>query len=233
MIAYTRSRAVRTVFTLLVTAAFLCLPGAIASGQEKQPTTKPDKPVEFKQLQKDFRQAYRAADYPKALASLEKMNEQKPKDIDTLYNLACVTCLLGQKDKTYGWIEKAIEAGYKDWRHLSTDNDLRTIHAEDRFRKIVKELRAAKLELPPEEKPAKPETPKKPEKPEKPEKPAKPETPKKPEKPAEPEKPAKPKEAEKPAKKELSAAERQGRRPSGERRSPGYGTSAHIGPGTR
>jgi predicted esterase/tetratricopeptide (TPR) repeat protein len=190
-------------------------------------------PPDFKTMQRDFYKAYRAYDYAKALDILNKMHEAQPQDVDTLYNLACVSCLLGNKDKAYSWIDAAIKAGFQNADQLEQDDDFKTIHSEDHFRAIVKKLRApraaassqpapkpeppkttqpakgegkAKTETPKQpETTTKPAAPKKPEAPAKPEAPKKPETPKKPEAPKKAEEPKKPEKPAEPAKKETPA----------------------------
>lgn len=100
-----------------------------------------DDPPDPEKLQIEMMQAYQAGNHQKALELAEKLHDLVPDDEGTMYNIACLHCLLGHKDKAYEWLEEAIEAGYDDADHLVTDDDFKTIRAEDRFRKIVKELR--------------------------------------------------------------------------------------------
>lgn len=90
---------------------------------------------------RELRKHYRRADYKKALAVAEKMHDQRPGDLDTLYNIASLHCLLGDKEKAYSWLEKAVDAGFGDEEFLLNDWDFKTIRAEDRFRKLVRYLR--------------------------------------------------------------------------------------------
>lgn len=71
------------------------------------------------------------------------MHELKPGDVDAMYNMARMYCLLGHKDKVYEWLAKAIEAGFDDADGLANDKDFNAIHAEQRFRALVKQLRQA------------------------------------------------------------------------------------------
>jgi len=103
-----------------------------------------DPPADFNKLQRQMRSAYRSGDYDGALKAARKMHELRPAHVETIYNIACLHCLLGEKDKAYEWLDKAIEAGFRDAGQLSSDADLRTIHGEDRFRAIVKRLRGDK-----------------------------------------------------------------------------------------
>ena len=92
----------------------------------------------FGELSGDLGEAYQSEDYKKALAIALKMHDVRPKDSDTQYNIACMYCLLGKKDKAYSWLEKAIDAGYSDADHLRGDGDFKTIRGEARFKALVK-----------------------------------------------------------------------------------------------
>lgn len=100
-----------------------------------------DKPQSLHALQVELRRAYRAGDYKKALDSAEKILERRPDDPLAMYNVACMNCLLGNKDATYQWLDKAVDAGYDDADFLVNDYDFRTIRGEDRFRAIVRRIR--------------------------------------------------------------------------------------------
>lgn len=112
----------------------------IVVGCFARPTLADDPPKDFGQLQREFRAAYNKADYDKALKIAETMHEQRPEHVDTIYNIACMHCLKGDKAKAYKWLEKAVDAGYDDASQLRTDADFRTIRGEDRFRKIVRQV---------------------------------------------------------------------------------------------
>jgi len=199
-------RAVVWVIAVLV-GGVTAVGSAWAMDPATQPASQPaEKPVDFRQLQRQLYQAYRAHDYARALGIAEKMHAQKPDDVQTLYNLACLTCLLGQKEKAYEWLDRAVEAGFRDVDRLVRDDDLKTIRAEDRFRAIVRRLRAIREGVAPPKGSDRPEFPTRPREPTRPEPPTKPAEAEKPGKPEEPEKPGKP-----PAREELSPAQAQAR----------------------
>jgi predicted esterase len=129
-----RNRMVQAAFAAMLAMAFVGLTAAAARAAG-------DPPPDFAKLQKDLKQAYDAGNYQKALETAEKMHELKPNDAETMYNMACMHCLLGHKDKAYDWIEKAIDAGFADADGLANDDDFKTIRGEDRFRALVKRLR--------------------------------------------------------------------------------------------
>ncbi len=97
---------------------------------------------DFIALHEKLYEAYKKGDYKAALETAGKMHELRPDHIETLYNTACLHCLLGEKDAAYTWLNKAVEAGYKDADFLMGDDDFKTIRNEDKFRAIVKKMRS-------------------------------------------------------------------------------------------
>ncbi len=98
----------------------------------------------YNELQRQFESAYAAKDYKKALEVCEKLHEARPRAVAHIYNIACMNCLIGEKDKAYDWLEKLADAGYKDAEYLREDADFRTMHAEARFRKIADRISGKK-----------------------------------------------------------------------------------------
>lgn len=97
--------------------------------------------ADYNQLQRELKEAYRATNYKKALKKAEKMHELRRGSVEVMYNIACLNCLLGEKDKAYIWLEKTVDAGYRDADYLLNDYDFRTIRGEDRFRQLIRRMR--------------------------------------------------------------------------------------------
>ena len=114
---------------------------ALLGGLVGQAWAADDEKPDFNALQRQLRKAYRGAKYKKALEIAVQMHELRPDDLNTLYNTACLHCLLGEKDEAYEWIEKTIDAGYRDANYMLDDADFRTIRGEDRFRRLVRRMR--------------------------------------------------------------------------------------------
>ncbi len=93
------------------------------------------------ELQRELFAAYQSADYSKALEVAETLHRLNPESIDTIYNIACMHCLLGHEEKAYTWLEKAVAAGYDNAEHLRQDDDFKTIRGQDRFAGIVERVR--------------------------------------------------------------------------------------------
>ncbi len=102
-----------------------------------------EKPASLTELQKQLRKEYRGGNYEAALKTAEKIQAMQPGEVYAMYNVACMNCLTGKHDEAYKWLEKAIDAGYRDADGLIEDSDFRTIRGEDRFRDLVRRIRAA------------------------------------------------------------------------------------------
>ena len=100
-----------------------------------------DDEADYDDLRRRLKSAYRSANYEKALEVAEKMHEQRDDDVEIMYNIACLNCLLGEKEKAYTWLEKTIDAGYRDANFLVNDYDFRTIRGEDRFQQLIRKMR--------------------------------------------------------------------------------------------
>jgi predicted esterase len=153
-----------------------------------------DDPPDFRKLNQELYAKYQAGEYTEALELAEEMHKLQPDHINTIYNIACLHCLLGDESKAYEWLEKAVEAGFDNDEQLVNDDDFKKIRAEDRFRAIVKRIRTKKEKAAAKEEAAKQEKEQaaKKAKPEKPAEPKDADKPKKPDKPKEPAKPAAP-----------------------------------------
>ncbi len=98
------------------------------------------------ELRRELAKAYEAKDYKKALEAAKKLHELHPDDPIDMYNVACMTCLVGDKDKAFDWLERSVQAGFNDADHMSNDYDLKTLWGERRFRKLVQSIRDGEAE---------------------------------------------------------------------------------------
>ena len=53
------------------------------------------------------------------------------------YNLACSLALVGLKKEALKALKQAIDLGYLDFNHLRKDPDLKSLHDEPEFKKLV------------------------------------------------------------------------------------------------
>ena len=77
--------------------------------------------------------AYRADDFPKALAIIREAHEQAPEDSLVMYNLACFTALNGHKEEALSWLERSVEGGFYAPNQITHDSDLKSLHDDTRF----------------------------------------------------------------------------------------------------
>ncbi len=57
----------------------------------------------------------------------------------TLYNLACLSALQGEKREAIGWLRKAVEAGFEDRAWMRKDRDLESMWGEEDFKTLSQE----------------------------------------------------------------------------------------------
>lgn len=56
------------------------------------------------------------------------------------YNIACVHALRGESDQAFAWLRKAMAAGGMDLRRVREDQDLKSLHADPRFKDFLADL---------------------------------------------------------------------------------------------
>lgn len=56
------------------------------------------------------------------------------------YNIACVYALRGDPDQAFAWLRKAMAAGGMDLRRVREDPDLKSLHADPRFKEFLADL---------------------------------------------------------------------------------------------
>jgi deoxyribose-phosphate aldolase len=89
------------------------------------------------QLAKSGMTAYGKQEYALAAKLLQEAVAKGADDVDTLYNTACALALSGDNEKAFQFLEKAIQAGYKNPTHLKYDVDFNSLHDDPRWQKIV------------------------------------------------------------------------------------------------
>lgn len=71
-----------------------------------------------------------------------RLTELAPENPTVHYNLACSLALLGHTAEALDALTRAVELGYDDALQLAEDEDLASLRDEERFAKLVEELRA-------------------------------------------------------------------------------------------
>lgn len=103
----------------------------------------------LKELPEDFSANYWAGltclymkRYMSAVKYFRAALKAKPNNYLVHYNIACAYALLGLKEEALQHLEKAVENGYDDADHMSTDEDLRSLRDDERFKRLLNKLRA-------------------------------------------------------------------------------------------
>ncbi len=81
---------------------------------------------------------YRAGNYAKAIAAYEMVYELGVGyPFNALYNIARCHARMGDKEKALRYLERALEAGFRNLRSVQTDDDLKVLHDDVRFKKLA------------------------------------------------------------------------------------------------
>lgn len=86
----------------------------------------------------------RKGSYEKGLEIDKRLAQLKPDDPVILYNLACSYSLVGDIEKAFVTIKKAIEYGYDDFDHLVKDDDLVNLRQDNRFQEFFAKIKNKK-----------------------------------------------------------------------------------------
>ena len=75
--------------------------------------------------------------YEKGLLIDIRLSKLKKNDPVIFYNLACSYALLRKTQEAVKALSKAIRLGYADFNHIRRDRDLKNLHSDPRFQKLI------------------------------------------------------------------------------------------------
>jgi tetratricopeptide (TPR) repeat protein len=75
----------------------------------------------------------------------EQLSKLEPRNSLVFYNLACSYSLTGQMDLAAAALDKALAFGYRDFKWLAKDPDLKTLRKHPLFRGIEDKIRKMKV----------------------------------------------------------------------------------------
>jgi hypothetical protein len=78
----------------------------------------------------------------------EQLSRLEPANPLVFYNLACSYSLLGEVDRAATALDKALLLGYRDFKWLAKDPDLRTLRKHPLFRRIEDKIQRMKVGVP-------------------------------------------------------------------------------------
>lgn len=77
--------------------------------------------------------------YREGLELDERLSRLRPDDPVIFYNLACSYSLMNDRYAALNAIRRAIDLGYDDFEHLTNDQDLAHLMADEQFRQYIKD----------------------------------------------------------------------------------------------
>ncbi len=104
-------------------------------GQQEE-LTKAFKDKDYRKGERLCRTMINMADTSKALSQWHKSAIKN----NAYYNMACIYSLNGQKECAINAFKNAVELGYSNYKHALADPDLKNIHGEEIFRKMIRSL---------------------------------------------------------------------------------------------
>lgn len=84
---------------------------------------------------------HRRGKYAQAIEDFQKAIADDYRVDAASYNIACGYALLGDKDKAFEWLHKALEEGFELSSYLRSDDDLENLHEDPRWAEIRKAAR--------------------------------------------------------------------------------------------
>lgn len=118
----------------LLAAAVLLAAAAISpapAGEEQE--------QDYDRLHADFKAAYESGDYDRALELAEPLYENTfMRHVMTLYDIAAIHCLKGDREEAYRWLEETLDAGFWDFGRLRRDESFACINQEKKFRTMTR-----------------------------------------------------------------------------------------------
>lgn len=85
--------------------------------------------------------------YQDGLKVDEQLSRLEPRNPLVFYNLACSYSLTGAVDLAASALDKALGLGYRDFKWLAKDPDLRTLRKHPVFRTIEAKIRKMKVKI--------------------------------------------------------------------------------------
>ena len=85
--------------------------------------------------------------YDQGLKVDEQLSRLEPHNPLVFYNLACSYSLVGEVDRAAKSLEKSLTLGYRDFKWLAKDPDLRTLRKHPLFRHIEAKIRKMNVKI--------------------------------------------------------------------------------------
>lgn len=83
--------------------------------------------------------------YEDGLQVDQRLARLRPEDPTVLYNLACSYALTDQPEEAYQTLNRAIDAGYRDFRWLERDPDLEPFRQHPLYQRLRRRIRRLRV----------------------------------------------------------------------------------------
>jgi SAM-dependent methyltransferase len=123
-------------FTLaaIITAAFAFAAVQTCGAQEREYYS-----GDYDSLRALLDEAYESKDFEAAIEiGKDAIEAVAPAHFETLYDMACLYALSGERWKAYRFLQMAVDAGFWNVRGMIEDADLASLRAEDHFKDLVR-----------------------------------------------------------------------------------------------
>ncbi len=117
-------------------------PSSPSSSAAPAPAPAPWASPEAQQLAKQADQTLRAGDAKAALELYRRAWDAGARDAEPSYGAACAAALLKDRDEAFRWLDRALQAGFRDAAWLQKDEDLVPLRDDPRFAKAVEQAAA-------------------------------------------------------------------------------------------
>ncbi len=85
--------------------------------------------------------------FARSLGNFRRQLEQGREDAGIHYEMARIHAILGNKPESYKWLQKAIDAGWRNYRYGSIDPLLENLHSDEQFKQVMMDLKAKVEEM--------------------------------------------------------------------------------------
>jgi hypothetical protein len=120
--------------TLALTFGVLSSP---AAPPPTQPTPEQQLQQKVRQLTRKSVALFKQKKYDQVESTLNEALALDPDNPTNIYNMACVKSLKGDHATAMAYLERAADAGFTDFQHIQTDNDLEPLRKLDRFKTLL------------------------------------------------------------------------------------------------
>lgn len=83
---------------------------------------------------------YKNKEYKKSVEKYTAAFSVEQKSPEDLYNAACSAALLGNKKVAFQWLQLALNKGWSNVNHLTSDSDLKSLHNDKKWTQLVSDM---------------------------------------------------------------------------------------------